>query len=179
MAGDRLSFAENRQRLRSRRLRFLHGSGSCEDAAVRRHQEVADRRKDSVAELKRQESPLKSKLMEHIKLHMKDFVAMRHEDIRTSGIPDLSLTGYGKTTWWEVKHGTPNFDSRGIQELTMLRLAGAGYARYLIYIEDADGNNKRTLIVHPKHIGDMEAEAWCIGHNHRWVIEFFRKVHKP
>lgn len=127
----------------------------------------------------RQESTLKSKLMEHIRLHMHGFVALRHEDIRTSGIPDVSLTGYGKTSWIEVKHGCPNFDSEGIQELTMLRLSAAGYARYVIYIEDKDGENKRTLIVHPKGIKTLDTEQWCIGHDHRWVVEWFRKRHQP
>jgi len=115
--------------------------------------------------------------MEQIKLHMKGFVALRHEDVRTAGIPDLSLTGHGKTSWVEVKHGTPDFDSQGIQELTMLRLAAAGYARYLIYLENKDGSNKRTLIVHPKKLGTLEPEAECDGHNHRWVADFFMERH--
>jgi hypothetical protein len=115
--------------------------------------------------------------MEMIKLHLPGFVAIRHEDVRRSGIPDLSLTGHGKDSWLEIKHGDPDFDSEGIQELTMLRLAAAGYARYLIYMEDKDGGNKRTLIVHPKHLGDLEPEAGCMGHDHRWVVEFLRERH--
>lgn len=128
----------------------------------------------------RQETNLKSKLMEQIKLHMRGFVALRHEDIRTSGIPDISLTGYNRGGWIEVKHGCPDFDSEGIQELTMLRLAAAGfYAYYLIYLEDKDGESKRTLIVHPKNLKSLDAEAWCVGHDHRWVVEWFKEKHRP
>ena len=125
----------------------------------------------------RNESQLKSKLMELIRDGLPGFVAIRHEDVRRAGIPDLSLTGYGKTSWIEIKHGTPDFDSTGIQELTMLRLAAAGYARYLVYIENQDGSNKRTLIVHPKRLKDLEPEAWCLGYNHRWVIDFLKDRH--
>lgn len=125
----------------------------------------------------KQESTLKSRFLAELRL-FPGFVIIRHEDVRTSGIPDLSLTGYGKDSWIEIKHGTPDFQSEGIQELTMLRLAGAGYARYLIYREDKNGQSKKTMIVHPTHIKDLEAEAWCIGHNHKWAAEFFRKRHQ-
>jgi hypothetical protein len=125
----------------------------------------------------RNESKLKSSLMDIIRTQLPGFVAIRHEDVRRSGIPDLSLTGHGKVSWVEIKHGDPHFDSEGIQELTMLRLAVAGYARYLIYMEDKDGGNKRTMIVHPKKLGTLEPEAECKGHDHRWVTEFFKRRH--
>lgn len=125
----------------------------------------------------RQESVLKSRLVDAIKKTMPGCVLIRHEDVRTSGIPDFSLTGYMRTSWWEVKHGTPKFDSTGIQELTMLRLAGAGFARYIIYDENKVGQNKRTLIVHPKHLKDLEPEVWCVGHDHRFIVEYITSVH--
>jgi hypothetical protein len=124
----------------------------------------------------RNESKLKSKLMDEFKARLPGFVAIRHEDVRRSGIPDVSLTGCGKD---EVKHGDPDFGSSGVQELTMLRLAAAGFARYVIYLEDKDGDNKRTLIVHPKKLGTLEPECQCVGHDHHWVVEYFRKRHIP
>lgn len=124
----------------------------------------------------RDESGLRSALMREVKLVLPGFTALRHEDVRTSGIPDLSLTGLKRTTWWEFKHGTPDFDSTDIQELTMLRLAAAGYARYVIWHEKR--GIKRTLVVHPKHLGDLTPEVWCVGFDHRFIVEFMRSAHR-
>jgi|SRR6185436_505840 len=123
------------------------------------------------------ESTPRSALMRMIKLALPHFVALRHEDVRTRGIPDLSLTGLGRTTWWECKHATPDFKSQGIQELTMLRLAAAGYARYIIWREEADGSDKQTLIVHPEHLATLTPEAWCAGYDHRWMVEQLARAH--
>ncbi|MCR4301824.1 MAG: hypothetical protein NUV51_09460 [Sulfuricaulis sp.] len=125
----------------------------------------------------KQESLLKSALVRTLKEQLPGFIVLRHEDVRTSGIPDISVTGGGRTSWIEVKHATPHLETRGIQELTCLRLAGAGFCRYLVYQENKRGNGKRTLIVHPKHIGDMLPETFCVGYDHRWVAEYLRKIH--
>jgi hypothetical protein len=128
--------------------------------------------------MKKNETGIRSALVEEFK-SLVGFVLLRHEDIRTVGMPDASLTGYGNTSWMEFKHATPDFTSSGIQELTMLRLAAAGFARYVIWHEKADGTAKRTLIVHPKNLKTMEPEEWCVGFNHKWVVEYFRRRHQP
>jgi hypothetical protein len=125
----------------------------------------------------RQESTLKAKCLKEAQEHLKGFVIFQHQEVRRIGVPDVSITGLSKTSWWEFKHGTPDFDSTGLQELTMLRLAGAGFARYIIYLEDKDGESKRILIVHPKEFKDLIPEASCVGFNHRWVAEYIRKIH--
>jgi hypothetical protein len=122
------------------------------------------------------ESPYKSKLLLEIKRHLPGFVALRHEDVRSAGIPDLSLTGYGKTTWWEAKHLAPRLKSKGIQELTMRRLAASGFARYIIW--DERRSAVRTLIVHPKHFHELMPEAWCEGIDHHFIVSYMKKVHR-
>jgi hypothetical protein len=122
------------------------------------------------------ESGLKSKLMQQIKKDLPGFVALRHEDVRTSGIPDLSMTGLGRTSWYEFKHSAPTFKSSGIQELTMLRLAAAGVAWYVIWEENKHGI-KRTLIVRPKCLTELYPEASCSGFDHKFIVGFMKKVH--
>lgn len=129
-------------------------------------------------EAKKHEIELKGKLMEAIRARFAGVVAFPHQDVVSIGIPDISLTGFGRTTWWECKHGTPDFESQGRQELTMLRLAAAGFARYIIWHENADGTSKRTLIVHPKQIGDLIAEEWCVGFNFQFVVDYMKRVHQ-
>jgi len=112
------------------------------------------------------------------------FVLLRHEDIRTGGIPDLSVTGYGKTTWWEFKHGTPYFESPGNQELMMMRLKVNGYARYIIWRE-RPGEGKTTNIVNPVELfrrgrdGQREfvSERVTEHFDHEWLVFQILKTH--
>lgn len=124
----------------------------------------------------RREANLKQSLVEALRQHLRGAVVIRHEDRFTSGIPDVSVTLLGLTSWWECKHACPSIDSRGIQELTALRLAVAGYCRYLVWEEKKDV--KRTMILHPNQLAGMVPEAFCAGFDHRWVVEYVRRVHK-
>jgi hypothetical protein len=119
------------------------------------------------------ESDGKAALMRELRVRLPGCVALRHEDRFTSGIPDISVTLHGRTTWWEAKV-TPVV-SEGIQELTMLRLAAAGYARYVIW-EERRGI-KRTLIVHPKYLKDLTPESFCIGFDMRWLTKKIAEIH--
>lgn len=124
------------------------------------------------------EGLLKAAWIKEMKKGLPHFVVLPHQDVRQSGHPDVSVTGHGRTSWLEFKHGDPHFDDTGIQELTMLRLAAAGYARYVVYIENAKGLAKRTLIVHPKNFGSLEPEVWAVGFDHRFVVDFIKQVHR-
>ena len=123
----------------------------------------------------KQEQFIRSNLMAQLKMELPGFVFLRHEDVRQNGHPDLSATGIAKTTWWEIKHGTPDFETNGIQELTMLRLAAAGYARYIVFEERKE--IQRTLIIHPRHIATVSPEASTIGFDYKWVANYIREVH--
>ena len=136
---------------------------------------VQARRKLGGGEVK-QEANLKAALMRALRDVLPDFVHQRHEDRFSSGWPDISVSGYGRTSFWEVKHADPRFSSNGLQELTCLRLALASFhCRYIVYHENH--GIKRTLIVHPNHIGDLLPEFSCAGFNHTWLVEQIRKVH--
>lgn len=121
------------------------------------------------------ESDYKAALMRELR-SSPGCVALRHEDRFTSGIPDISVTRGGRTSWWECKHANPGIKSEGIQELTMLRLAAAGYARYIVW-EEVRGI-LRTLIVHPMHISTLQPETFCRSFDMLWLVEQIRKVHE-
>jgi hypothetical protein len=122
----------------------------------------------------KREAEYKSSLMRELRATLK-CVALRHEDRFTSGIPDISVTMGGRTSWWEAKHAQPSITSEGIQELTMLRLAACGYARYIIW-EERRGS-KRTLIVHPKRLKTMEPDVFIVGFDMRWLVDQIRLAH--
>lgn len=93
------------------------------------------------------EAYLKRKLVEAIRKEMPGAVVYRHEDTFTAGIPDISVTWRGSTSWIEVK-----FQRRGRKsELTALqrqainRFRAAGAAAWAVrYVELKDG--KQTEI---------------------------------
>lgn len=130
----------------------------------------------------KREAELKSALKQAFKRYLPSFVIQSHEDVRTAAHPDWSITGCGWSSWWEFKHGTPRFEGTGLQELQCLRLATAGFCRYVIWQETAAGHDQRTLIVHPVEVHErvgwtLKAEAATRGFDHRWLVEQIRLVH--
>lgn len=99
-----------------------------------------------------------------------------HTGASQRGIPDISVTWLGMTSWWEVKHLTPTLRSSANQELMLLRLAAAGTARYVLY--EHTRKMQRTGIVHPLHIRDGREGEWTSGFNHHFVVFVIRQYHE-
>lgn len=130
------------------------------------------------------EADLKSALVTVMRAELPKFEIFRHEDRATFGVPDLSVTGFGWTSWWEVKHATPNFETQGVQAVTVSKLNIAGYARYIIYREI--GHEKHVIIARPDHVFKLHTgqrvDLWTtlprIPHfNHRYIAKHIRDVH--
>jgi len=130
------------------------------------------------------ESTLTSALMHKLREQLRGYECFRHPAsyLSQAGIPDVSITGYGRTTWLEVKFAKPSIRSRGIQDQTMLRLAGAGRAYYIIYHLEHD--IKRMGIVHPRIVHDSDTNLWkytgewTLGFKHAMVADFIRRGHE-
>ena len=125
----------------------------------------------------KQEAKLKADFGKELALQLPGFVMLSYA---TAGGPDRTILGHGRQTNWEMKHATPDFVSPGRQELICMRMAGAGHCRYVIWYEH-DGM-QQTMIVHPRMVHfrtgwNLEAEAWCIGFNHRWLVDQIRQAH--
>lgn len=119
------------------------------------------------------EATLKSALMKLLRATEPSWVAQRHEDTLTAGIPDLSITGNHWTTWWEIKYANPKFKSLGIQELTCKRLARQSHCEYIVY-DECDGD-RCVRIFHPDLLKNWEtAPLTTIGFNHQNVVEYIR-----
>lgn len=115
-----------------------------------------------------------------MRLHpvVRNWEAMRHEDVRSVGYPDLSLTGSGRTTWWEFKHAMPKLkanEAGSKQHLCMMRLEQLGFARYIIWLEDEEGKQS-TLIVCPQYLADFRSKATIIiaGYAMKGVVEWMK-----
>lgn len=98
------------------------------------------------------ETAFVSKVVKQLRVDPR-FIAFKHADRFTHGVPDVSLTGNDFTSWWEFKVADPTFDLPGIQELTCKRLDSYGfYCRFII----ADETSDRLLVVRPREIADWK-----------------------
>ena len=113
------------------------------------------------------------------------YFATHHQDVRKSGYPDDSLHGFGKSSFWEFKHATPNFSSPGVQELTCARIARHGFScLYVLFFESA--SRRRTLIAHPRDVlsknGKLEHVSTLDsfeGHDFDKLAAFMHAIHRP
>lgn len=119
------------------------------------------------------EATLVSSLTHLLRKELTYSVVFKHRDESTSGMPDISVTWHGKTTWLEVKFLNPKLIDRGIQKLTMLKLAKAGSAFYVLY----DNTINVTCVVQPKNLESMVAEFVCDGFDHLMVVDFIKRIH--
>ena len=125
----------------------------------------------------KREGELKSELFKLMNGIYPGFIV---HQIATAGFPDRAVTGRGKTTFWEFKHGTPEFDSIGLQELSCTRLAFVSFCRYVIWQETA--TEQRTLIVHPRDVKERTSwkvvpESFCLGFDLKWLVNQIVKEH--
>ena len=114
----------------------------------------------------------KSRLVARMNEVLPHFEILRHEDQMRHGIPDISVTGLGWTTWWEVKYANPGFESEKIQDVTMWKLARAGYARYIIFYEPHP-NDRKVCIAHPNEVLDIKTGKKILTWQRRVVAEKF------
>jgi hypothetical protein len=130
------------------------------------------------------EADLKSALVSMLRQSLPGWVIVRHEDTTRAGIPDISVTGCGWTSWWEVKHANPYLKRDLRQEKSLWEFANAGYARYIIYEGDFE---RRTIIAHPNvlfdHVNGRPMDGWKTaplsfsGHDHRAITRHIATVH--
>lgn len=89
--------------------------------------------------------------------NIRQFFVQHNQDVRKSGWPDTIIHGFSHATSWEFKHGTPNFSSPGIQEVTCSRIAKHSYCRYVIFFETP--HEQKTLIAHPRCVIGREGKT--------------------
>ena len=127
----------------------------------------------------KREAELKTAFGKELRRQIPGAVTVLHV---STGAPDRAITFGGLTTYLEFKHGTPTFDSPGIQELCCMRLEAAGRCRYVVWQENANGAGQRTLIVRPRMV--FRREGWCldaektfVGFDHKAAVRWLWESH--
>jgi hypothetical protein len=94
------------------------------------------------------EGTLKRALVKAIRAAMPGAVVYRHEDTFSAGIPDISVTWQGITSWWEVKYEPLGRTSKptALQVHELDRLAKHTVAGLITYRERKREGGKRTRL---------------------------------
>lgn len=113
-------------------------------------------------------------LVRALRRDMEGAVVIRHTDELIAGIPDISVTWNGSTTWLEVKFVNPKIIDRGIQRLMMKRLGLHGRAFYVIY----DNRDTCVYITGPESLENYRESVWAApGFSHKYVSMLIRDMH--
>jgi hypothetical protein len=121
------------------------------------------------------EATLKRAFVQVLKAIMPGCVVYRHEDKFRGGVPDISLTYAGVTSWIEVKYSRPGRTSRPspLQRLELTRLRDAGAPTFLLEYTDA------WVHLYPWGSGVcMEPHTWeRKGGGHEQVARYLHAAH--
>lgn len=121
------------------------------------------------------ETKLVNQLLAELRRQLPGYVIFKHADRATFGIPDISITGCGRTLWLEVKHANPTLETMGIQWRTCAKLHRAGLCRYVVYFEQV--KTKRLLILTPEEVQQpLDEFVGAEGFDHNYVVRFARET---
>lgn len=118
------------------------------------------------------ETDLTQELVAALRRGLAGSVVFKHTDMATAGIPDISATWLGSTTWIEGKRET--IRGSHLQSLTMRNLRLAGYAIHVVWLEDY------VFVVDPLLIKEWwkdQAESLAKGRDVSVVVEYLRAEH--
>lgn len=124
------------------------------------------------------ESTLVTQLKNALRAAMSGAVVIKHHDAITAGIPDLSVTWSGTTTWLEVKYANPKLLKRELQHQVMLSLErqGQGSAYYVLYVARSFPH---VVVCLPSQLDDrMFTHRNYTGFEHTAVAQFIKQRHR-
>ena len=123
------------------------------------------------------ELELQKNLISAIRLGLRGSVVFKHSDRLTSGIPDLSVSWLGRTTWLEIKFANPKFIGKGIQKKVMQDLSRVAKCAYVIFAHRKTGGLE-TVVIAPDSVDDWES---CLdvapGFDYGFVVQYLRRAH--
>jgi len=137
------------------------------------------------------ETKLSSALVKKFRTVLPHYITFKHPGHVTAGVPDVSTTGDGTTTWFEAKRLVRWRDAAGTtgpQYLNIQRMAEQGSVYYVVYSDpDNPGEEKSVRIYHPNaammhngrlHFIEKDALLFAPGHNHLEVVRWVQDLHK-
>jgi hypothetical protein len=121
------------------------------------------------------ESKLQEQLIHALRSGLPGSIVIKHTEKITYGVPDLSISWLGKTSWLEIKFANPLFKITGVQTRIIKCLGQVTLCHYVIY---AARDEYGTFIVHPSQLNEWEQTPFLQpGFDHGFVADFVRRLH--
>lgn len=125
------------------------------------------------------EAEITASLLERLRDSWKTAVVFKHDDNLTFGIPDMSVSGHGITSWWEIKVARDGkIDDNPQQNFTCKRLFAVVPCFYIIFEEPRHA----IYICTPEaasHYGTsaFRAAVRIEGWRYEYIVNVIRTLH--
>ena len=118
-----------------------------------------------------------------LQTELPDALPLRHEDKFTAGVPDLSISYAGCTSWWELKYADPYIQSPKLQRYMCQQLDRRGFlCRYLIFRRGHADKWPRQIRVVPPHdfphwltLGRVISSG---AFDYRALVRYIQEIHE-
>jgi hypothetical protein len=128
------------------------------------------------------EATVRRALLRQLQTDLPDALPLRHEDQFTKGIPDLSISYAGHTSWWECKYADPYCKTTKVQQYLCEQLNTRGFhCAFLIFRRGHNGKWPRQIRVCPpadfshwRQLGLVVSEG---AFDYGALVQYIRKVH--
>ena len=123
-------------------------------------------------------------LKKALQARLPNAMILRHEDLYTSGIPDLSISYAGKTSWWEIKYADPHCKTTRIQQHTCTQLNLQGFCcRYIIFRRElGDLWPRQIRVCTPADFQDWQFLGTVISEgsfDYDALVDYIMRIHTP
>ena len=120
------------------------------------------------------EDVIRNNVMNKIKVEEPKVVMIRYEDMFQRGIPDLSVSLFSITSWWEWKHQSLIDDVPEVQRQQLLEfLNDALVPAYFAWVDF----KKRFHIIHPETLIPIKSIAYTPKNAAKLLLQYH--VHHP
>lgn len=123
------------------------------------------------------EAELQSDFVKGARVKLPEFIVIPHRNPSEAGTPDLSITGLGRTSWWELKLARPVIRARGVQDIMLARLHTRGVARYLIF-RDHHGQKTTHIVTADRVANGTWVEFGVPGWSLNFIFDYVRTLHE-
>jgi hypothetical protein len=129
------------------------------------------------------EATVSRQLIRHLHTELPDALPLRHEDKFTKGVPDLSISLAGHTSFWELKYADPDIQSSKLQRYMCQQLDTRGFfCRYVIFRRGHAHHWPRQIrVVNPHDFAHWRTLGLVISSgafDYRALVRYIQEIHE-
>jgi len=127
------------------------------------------------------EATIQAALLPKIRAGLPGSVVTKHSERLVAGVPDVSVSWRGLTTWWELEHWNPKRSEDPRQDFLIAKLSVQAPVRYVIYLGSKHKHGPRTLVAAQLVLAlsaTFQESLGVLGYNHDHVVTEIKRLYK-